>query len=425
MGLFICGVSHHQCPIEIREKVYLSSEEILKIYQSLNHEQIEELVIVSTCNRSEFYGIFPSLDSATNFFTRIIQNFRGCNPREIEPCLYHYSDDAAVRHLYRVASGLDSMVVGENEILGQLREAFRVASDMGTAHSVLFRLFEKTLKIGKDVRTKTKINEGAVSVPSVALDLAQKIFNLSEEKVMVLGTGEMSLQICQGLKRAGAEIAYAAGRDFEKTRRFAMDFGAQPIVLGEWNEKLFETDILITSTSAQEPIVFRGEIQKQMEARKHRPLFIIDIALPRNVEPDVHTLEDVYLYNVDDLKQVAAENVKLRRREIQFAEELIDEAVISFKSWATQVEARPTLELLEEHIGRILEEELSKMGETLSEEQKAKLKDKIRSRILSAPLEKIKDASRQGITHRYLHALRSLFRLDEKMENTKQPERSL
>lgn len=424
MGLFVCGVSHHQCPIEIREKIYLSSEEILTVYRSFEHDRSEEIVIVSTCNRSEFYGIFLELEQAKNFFERTVQSFRGCSKQEIEPYLYHHSGEAAVQHLYRVASGLDSMVVGENEILGQLRESFRMASDAGVAHSVLFRLFEKALKIGKDVRTKTKINEGAVSIPSVALDLAQKIFNLSGEKVMVLGTGEMSLQICQGLKRAGAEIAYAAGRDLEKTRRFAMDFGAQPVLLGEWREKLYETDILIASTSSPEPIVFRDEIQRQMEARKRRPLFIIDIALPRNVEPEVHALEDVYLYNVDDLKQVAAENVKMRRNEIQAAEELIDEAVISFKSWTTQVEARPTIELLEGHIGTILDEELSKVEANLSEEQKQQLKNKIQARILSAPLEKIKDASRQGITQRYLHALRSLFRLDEKSENAHSQKKS-
>lgn len=374
---------------------------------------ISELVIISTCNRVELHGYTERDHLPEDALFRVIHKTHAVQEEEFAPYLYRYEGDAALRHLFRVTAGLDSLVLGENEILGQVREAFRFAIETSSVHSLLYRLMEKALKIGKDIRTQTKINQGAVSIPSVAVELAEKIFGrLTGEKVMVLGTGEISVMTLKSLKGAGADVVYVVSRNRERGEQVAGDFGSQWISLETWEEHLASIDILIASTAAPHPIVRFEQIQNVMKRRRSRPLFLIDIAVPRDIEAHVNSLDDVYLYNIDDLKGVSASNLRLRRKEIQAAEQMIEQAVVDFKSWLEQLEARPTLERFESYLDQILEKELgglSKKG--YSEASIREIQHRLRSKLLHMPFEKIKEASKNGGVTRYVEALQSLFGL--------------
>ncbi len=416
MSFFVIGINHKECPVAIREKLHFTNKRIEEgLAEIRNFPEVSELVILSTCNRVEFYGFSENSENPEDTLLSWLERTRQVNTLEFMPYLYRWQDKDAVRHLFRVASGLDSLVIGENEILGQLREAFRLANQAGTAHSLLYRLMEKALKIGKEVRTKTKINEGAVSIPSVAVELAEKIFGrLAGEKIMVLGTGEMSQLTLKNLRDAGACALYVVSRNEERGRHVAQEFEAEWVSLDGWYDYLASVDILIASTAAPHPIVHFQQIEKVMKRRRRRPLFLIDIAVPRDIEPEVHSVDDVYLYNIDDLKSVAAANLKLRRREIEAAEQLVDQEVLGFQSWLEQLAARPTLERFESYLNEILEKELTSLTRHsgIDETKKNEIRDRLRSKLLHAPFEKIKEASQNGGVTRYLEALRSLFKLD-------------
>ena len=415
MGFFVLGISHKQCPVEIRERLHFSAKVLPDFLKKARQQAgFSEMVVLSTCNRVELYGFTEQSPVPQERLLKLIEETHGIGRAQFEGYLYQYEGREALRHIFRVAAGLDSLVVGENEILGQLREAFRTASDARSIHSLLYRLMEKTLKVGKDVRTATKINEGAVSIPSVAVELAEKIFGrLAGEKVMVLGTGEMSALTLKSLKGSGAEAFYVVSRSQARGEKLAAEFGAQWVPLESWENYLGSVDILIASTAAPHPVVHFDQVERVMKARRHRPLFLIDIAVPRNIEPRIDSLADVYLYNIDDLKGVADANLRLRRSFVRDAEALVEKAVLGFQAWLEQLTARPTLERFENFLNEILERELAAFaGETgASEEKKNQIRERIRAKLLHPPLSKIKEASMNGGVTRYLEALHSLFDL--------------
>jgi len=417
MGLFVIGLNHKECPVSVREQIHFSAHLTEKALQ-LSKEQpdLSEFLLLSTCNRVEFYGSTEESGRARGLILNLIEQVHGINRQEFENYLYVHESKDAVRHLFRVASGLDSLVVGENEILGQLRDAFKAANQAGTVHSLLYRLMEKALKTGKEVHSQTKITQGAVSIPSVAVELAEKIFGtLSSEKVMVLGTGEMSVLTLKNLRAAGADISFIASRNEERGLALAKEYGAVRLSMEEWQRELTGVDILIASTAAPHPIVLKTHMAGVMTARRGRPVFLIDIAVPRNIEQEVNQIDDVFLYNVDDLKGVSAANLKLRRGEIRAAEGIIDGAVIQFQSWVEQLAARPTVERFEEFLEQIMQTELTEIArETgLDENRKAQLINRIKAKIMHRPFEKIKEASKNGGVKKHLEALHSLFNLDK------------
>lgn len=417
MGFFVLGVNHKECPVAVREKLHFTASLIDEALGEVRENQaISELVILSTCNRVEFYGHADSVLDSKNYLLDLIERKCPVKREDLLPYLYDYEEKEAVHHLFRVASGLDSLVVGENEILGQVRDAFRMANHAQSVHSLLYRLLEKALKVGKDVRAQTKINEGAVSIPSVAVELAQKIFGrLAGERVMVLGTGEMSILTLKNLKDSGADIVYVVSRDRVYGEKIAVDFDAEWVDYHGWPDLMGRVDILIASTAAPHPVVRYDQIKAVMGARHRKPLFLIDIAVPRNIEPHINALDDVYLYNIDDLKGVSAANLKLRRREIEAAEALVEEAVHHFNGWLQQLASRPILERYEKFLNETIEEELNRLErETgMNKEMKEKFRERLRAKLLYPPLEKIKEASANGGVVRYMEALESLFKLDE------------
>lgn len=410
MSFFVLGINHKECPVAVREKLHFSAKQAEAALQLAKDGcALSELVILSTCNRVEFYGFSEHAGIPEDACADLIEKTHSLSAELFAPYFYRYEGKDAMRQLFRVAAGLDSLVIGENEILGQLRDAFKKANEMETVHSVLYRLFEKALKVGKDVRTETKLNEGAVSIPSAAVELAEKIFGkLGGEKIMVLGTGEMSELTLKNLRSAGAEAAFIASRNEERGSKLACEFGAEWIPMEQGPERLKDADIVISSTAAPHPIIKLDEVKKVMTARKSRPLFLIDIAVPRDIEPEINGLDDVYLYNIDDLKGVAASNLKFRQREIQAAEKKVDQAVLDYQGWLERLKARPVMESFETFLDSVLEKELAGI------EGKDQIRQRIRAKLMHPPLEKIKEASQNGGVKRYLEALYSLFNLDKK-----------
>ena len=418
MGFFVIGINHKDCPVEVREKLHFSSSKLQAgLAYAQTAGQFSEAMILSTCNRVELYGYTDPDDLPEDGFFALMEEIHGVGRRDFRHYLYHHQGKDALRHLFRVAAGLDSLVIGENEILGQIREAFQAAHTAGTLHSLLYRLMEKALKLGKAARAETLINEGATSIPSVAVELAEKIFGqLTSENVMVLGTGEMATLTVKNLKNAGATIRYVVSNSQERAEKLAAECGAEWVSSGRWEEKIPEVDIFITATSCPYPIVKHEQVKRLMTERRHRPLFLIDIAVPRNVDPTVHQLDDVYLYNVDDLKSVSDRNLKHRSREIEKVEAMVEKAMASYQSWLEQLEARPTVESFEKHLDKILEDELGTFAKKsgIQDAQTNELRDRIRAKLLHIPLTKIKEASQNGGVARYLHALHSLFDLGPK-----------
>jgi len=429
----VYGLNYKHCPVEVRETLHFSAKggpasggRGSRLYAALTWIRREwpsvETLILSTCNRVELYfameiGTAPVSPPETDMITDFLATFHGIDRSQFEHWVYRLENRAAVEHLFRVASGLDSMVVGENEILGQLREAFRAAEEAGTVDSFLYRWAQRALQVGKLIRTRTKINEGAVSVSSVAVELAEKIFGrLAGEKVMVLGTGEMSELTLQNLREAGAEALYVMSRSEERGRSLAESYGAQWVSPEDWVNFLKEIDILIASTSAPHPIVKQEVIREAMEKRRHRPLFLIDIAVPRNIEAEINSLDDVYLYNIDDLREVAQSNLRLRRKEIREAEAYVQKAVEEFQAWVEQLEAGPTIQLLQAYFDQLLEEEVKKSGARSEDERKRFLEfgRRLRAKFLHAPLETLKESSHLGTVRRTLEAIHTLFRLEDR-----------
>ena len=412
MNQFFCvGISHKTCPVEIREKVAFSERvlpEALREMRAL--EGIRECLILSTCNRVELYGRGDEFMS--KHISRFLSSFHELDQTELEPHLYHLIGEEVADHLFRVASGLDSMVVGENEIYGQLKTAFRIACDADAVDSILYQLVERALRVGKRARTKTKISYGAVSVASVAVELAEKIFGrLTGEKVLVLGTGEMSERTIEHLVKEGAGKIVVASRNFERALELAQKFGAEPVRFDEWLSVLRTSDIVISSTSAPHPIVRFEDIKMVMQERRHRPLFLIDIAVPRDVEPSVQSIDDVYLYDIDDLESVIHLNVRERKREIQKCERLIDHELLEFQSWMEQLEMKPVLRWLQHHFDEMLEAEIEKTKANFvgKENQVRDLFTRVRKKMFHKPLEKLKLAAREGTLPRYLQLIRELF----------------
>jgi len=411
----VYGLNHKNCPVEVRETLHFRQKRLGEAYEWIRREWPSvETLILSTCNRVELYFAAETAPLQSETIADFLSAFHGIERAQFEHLTYRLEGRAAVEHLFRVTTGLDSMVVGENEILGQVREAFRAAQEANTVDSFLYRWTQRAIQIGKLVRTKTKINEGAVSIPSVAVELAEKIFGrLAGEKIMVLGTGEMSELALQNLREAGAEALYVMSRSEERGRSLAESFGARWVSNEDWENFLAEVDILIASTSAPHPIVKLEGVRRMMQKRRRRPLFLIDIAVPRNIEAGINALDDVHLYNIDDLQEVAQSNLRLRRKEIRQAEAYVQEAVDAFGAWVEGLEAGPTIQLLTAYFDELVAEEIERLGPRSDEDRERLLgfARRLQSKFLHGPLETLKESSRLGTLRRTLEAIHSLFRL--------------
>ncbi len=343
MNIFCVGLSHHVAEVELREHFagHGETEEMLR------QAGCTEVLVLTTCNRVEVYGASGKRIS-TDDIARALQRER--SDRAEAPPFYRYEDDKCVQHLFRVASGLDSMVVGESEILGQAKKAYEAARQSGRAGPYLHRLFQRAFRVAKQVRTHTEIARGTVSVGSVAVDLAQRIFGkLTDRKVLVVGAGEMSERTARALVSRGVTDLRVSNRSAERANELAGLVSGRAIAFEDWLDQCREIDILITSTSSEESLLRSDNLGPVISERPDRPLFIIDIGVPRNVDPGVNEMDGVYLYDIDSLQLVAEQSLAMRRQQVAAAEEIVAHHVESLRELLGQI-IRERNDLSDQHL---------------------------------------------------------------------------
>lgn len=333
MRLIVLGINHKTAPVDIREKLSFSAKEVICANQLLRDTlSLSECLILSTCNRVEIYVVAGK--DCISGIKQFLAKLRNIEVSEFENRLYIYEGSDAVKHLFRVAAGLDSMVIGEMEILGQVKTAYSDASESKTLGKLLNRLFQKTFNTAKKIRTETLITRGSVSVSSVAVRLSGKILgHLHDKKVLVIGAGTIGEQLLMYLKKNGVKIIVVANRTYEKALVLADRFGATAIKFDDFPHDLINADIVISSTGAPHTIIRKDDIAHLMPKRHQRPLFLIDLAVPRDIEAEVNKIDNVYLYNIDDLQKIVEENLSLRKNELDGCNKIIENASLHFKSW--------------------------------------------------------------------------------------------
>ncbi len=401
MTLALIGVNHKTAPIELRERIAISREELPETTRALAAVPgVAECMIVSTCNRVEILAAVesPAIDVAS-----FLHRHFGLDPALLAQHLYAHHDQEAVRHLFRVAASLDSMVVGEPQILGQVKEAFAVARSAGTIGGQLEHLLQSTFAVAKRVRTETEIGSNSVSIASVAVELARKIFgSLQGRTVFLVGAGKMSELAARHLVQQGAGAILVTNRTQERARRMAESFTGQVIPFEELYEAASQADIVISSTGAPHPIFRREHGQAFLHRRRNRPMFFIDIAVPRDVDPQMGELEGIFVYDIDDLQQVAVAHLSERSREAAAAEALIAGEVERFHQRQLTVNAAPAIVALQRQAEEIRQAELkraqARLG-PLSAEQIAVVEALTRglvNKFLHPPMQALKQAAREN-----------------------------
>jgi glutamyl-tRNA reductase len=333
MTLLALGINYQTAPVSIREKLAFSTETLsIALQDLLCVKGVEEAAILSTCNRTEFY-CRTEFDNE-NVLIDWIGGNKQVSTKELTPFLYSHTDNYAIRHMFRVACGLDSMILGEPQILGQMKTAYQTACDAGTIGKLLGKLFQHTFTAAKKVRTDTAIGSSPVSVAFAAVQLAQQIFDkLSEQTALLIGAGETIELAARHLNQQGIGRIIIANRTFEKAHTLAAQFNGYAISLAEIPHHLAEADIVIASTGSTLPILGKGSVESALKKRKHKPMFMVDLAVPRDIEAEIEQLEDVYLYTVDDLQHTIEQNMQSRRQAAEQAEEIIDTQVDYFLAW--------------------------------------------------------------------------------------------
>ncbi len=420
--IIIMGLNHKTADVALRECLGFSrdeTEDALKIFKG--SDSINELIILSTCNRMEIIMAAINGDAAVEDAKLFLARTKGLDPSEFEKSLYIFRGNDAVRHIFRVASSLDSMVVGEPQILGQIKDAYKTAAIQRSAGVILNRLLHKTFFVAKRVRTETGIGDNAVSISYAAIELGRKIFGaLEDKKVLLIGAGEMAELAVEHLIRHRAKDIFVANRTFERALELATRFRGKALKFDEIKEVLKKVDIIISSTGSKDFILKKSQVKKILRPRKNRPLFFIDIAVPRDIDPEINRLANVYVYDIDDLKDVIEENVKDRERESLKAGRIIDEAVIKFRKWHENLDVVPTIVALRNKIRKIAGKEIKKtLAHSLThlsdmdKEAITRMTDAMIKKILHDPTIFLKSERCFGNKSFYLDATRKLFRLDE------------
>jgi len=422
MALFVAGLSHRNAPVELREQLAVDEDKLRELLRDVAATGVvREALILSTCNRVEVYAIADVPGEARTATFRQLCRHRGVEPASVETVLYTHADGEAVRHAFRVASSLDSMMIGEPQILGQVKDAFALAQSCETVGPGLHTLFTQAFTVAKKVRTETEIARHAVSVSFAAVELAKKIFaGLDGKAVLLVGAGKMSELAARHLIEQGAFPLYVANRTWARAQELARALAGTAVPFDELATALATVDIVITSTGAPEPVIRREFVQPLVHSRRGRPLFFIDIAVPRDVEDSVNTLDGVYCYDIDDLKQVVDANIRERLREAHRAEALVEREVAKFLARLGDVEVIPTIVSLRERLEIIRSGEvkrtLARLPGATPETREAieALSAAIVNKILHAPITKLRESSRAGSPRSWLELVHELFGLGRK-----------
>ena len=419
MPLFVAGLSHKNAPIALREQLAVEEDKLRELLRDIQGDSVlPEVVVLSTCNRVEVYGVAEAPGEARAIAFRHLCRHRGVDLAAIEPMLYTLLDADAVRHAFRVAASLDSMMVGEPQILGQVKDAFALAQACETVGPQLHTLFSQAFSVAKRVRTETEIARHAVSVSFAAVELAKKIFaGLGGRAVLLVGAGKMSELAAKHLVEQGAFPIYVTNRTWARAQDLARALSGTAVPWDELPTALGSVDIVVTSTGAAAPVVTLPAVSRAMQGRRGRPLFFIDIAVPRDVEPGVDGLDDVYRYDIDDLKQVVDANLRERAREAQRAEGLVEREVSKFFARQGDVEVIPTIVSLRARLEEIrlgeVKRALARLPEATPETRAAldALSTAIVNKVLHAPITKLRESSRAGAGRSWLELVHELFGL--------------
>jgi glutamyl-tRNA reductase len=357
MQLYTIGVNHTTAPIEIRENIAFGIEAMREALCDLTVRNATEAAILSTCNRTEIYVHSPEAAPVIGW----LADYHKLDVNHIEPYTYTLSNQEAVKHAFRVASGLDSMVLGEAQILGQFKQSVKMAQEAGTLGTNLHKLFQRTFEVAKEVRTNTDIGGSSISMAAAAVKLAQRIFgDLSEQKVLFIGAGEMIGLCANHFVAQKPKSMTVANRTIERGQDLAEKIGAEAILLNDLPERFDEFDIVITSTASQLPIVGLGMVERAIKARRHRPMFMVDLAVPRDVEAEVSQLDDVFLYTVDDLAQIVSDGIENRQEAAASAEIIVAARVDTFMHWLQKRDSVPTIKALRDQAETMRAAELKK-----------------------------------------------------------------
>ncbi len=415
MTVLALGLNHVTAPIAVRDRLAFSPDAIHAALRDLcQHAGLPEAAILSTCNRVEIYA---AGDVDLDTMVAWLAQHRNIHGNDLQSCLYTYADAAAVRHLMRVATGLDSMVLGEPQILGQMKDAFATAKDAGTIGSQLSRLFQQTFTVAKQVRTETAIGASAVSVAYAAVQLAKRIFaDMSQTTVLFIGAGETIALCAQHLANQGVTKMIVANRTVARAQELALQYGGEAIALFDLPQHLARADIVISSTASQLPLLGKGAVERAIKQRKHKLMFMVDLAVPRDIEPEVAELDDVFLYSVDDLNGVVQENLKARQEAAIQAEEIIALQVEQFLAWQRSRDAVGTIRDLRAHWQQVQDEETNRSIARLragdhAEDVIKQLVHRLGNKFLHSPSEYLRNAAAEG-QQDTLNTVRRLFDLD-------------
>lgn len=386
MQLYTIGVNHNTAPISIREHVAFNNEIIRHALNDLTEKNATEAAILSTCNRMEIYVQSSAPETIVNWLAQ----YHHLDLNSVQPYTYTLSNQEAVKHAFRVASGLDSMVLGEPQILGQFKQSVRIAQDAGTLGTLLHRLFQRTFEVAKEVRTNTDIGSSSISMAAASVKLAQRIFgNISDQNVLFIGAGEMIELCADHFAAQKPKSMTVANRTIERGSDLAEKIGGKAILLHDLPDHLADFDIVITSTASQLPIVGLGMVERAVKARRHRPMFMVDLAVPRDIEPEVAELDDVFLYTVDDLAQVVNEGMVNRQEAAISAERIVEARVETFMHWLKKRDSVPTIKALRDQAEEMRITELEKALKLIQKGESP---------------EKALEALSNALTNKFLHA---------------------
>lgn len=419
--LILIGLNHKTAPIEIRECFAFSDEDARAALALLCADPaIEEAVLLSTCNRVELLMVAGRAAEAVEKAKRFLVRTKQVPLKDFDASLYIHHGEAAARHLFRVASSLDSMVLGEPQILGQVKAAYRMATEQRSSGVILNRLLHRTFFVAKRIRTETGIGDHAVSISYAAIELARKIFgDLGEKRVLLIGAGEMAELAVEHLIRNRTSAVFVANRTFERGMELAARYRGTAIRFEEIVPHLEKVDIIISSTGSQDYILRPSDVKRIMRHRRNRPLFFIDIAVPRNIDPRINQIDNAYVYDIDDLTEVVDDNIQDRQREAVKADRIIDAAVIQFRQWYDRLDVVPTIKALHAKIRGLAQAEVSKtlgqMSHLSHQDQEAieKMMGAAVNKILHDPTQFLKGDGCHGDRSISLDVARKLFKLDE------------
>jgi glutamyl-tRNA reductase len=419
LPVVVFGLNHNTAPIEVREKLFVPEDIIPDLSRELREEGIGENVVLSTCNRTEFYFSCENLDVALRKFYKILSRRFDMQEEWLKSYTYILKNKDTYRHLFLVASGLDSMVVGEPQILGQVKDAYRLATDCNTTGFFLDKVFHRTFNVAKRIRTETKIGYNPVSISAMAIELAKKIFGeLKDKKILVIGVGEMCEIALKYFKKEGIGDIYITNRTFRNAQKLADEIAGIPYPFNDLQDLLVRVDMVLSSTGAEKPIIGNELVNAVMKKRKQKPLFFIDIAVPRDVEPSVNDTENVYLYDIDDLKDLSQKHLSDRLSESEKAHSIVEEEVEKITAWLKQLDMNPLIASIYEKVEEIRSKEFKKTLQKLQniDDETTKNIELLTKGIVSKLIHPHVAIIKQNGTPAVLEIMKKLFRLEDEDE---------